>query len=66
MKNTCAMAAACEAWRESGLSQAIIVTAGSIAKPFHLWTRRDQGEPSMDRDTSLELISVSVRQSGSR
>ena len=47
-----------EAWRESGLSQADYCHQhGLNRKTFSLWTRR---EPSMDRDTSLELISVQV------
>jgi len=50
-----------EAWRESGLSQANYCQQhGLNRKTFSLWTRRDQGESSMDRDTSLELISVQV------
>ena len=50
-----------EDWRESGLSQADYCHQhGLNRKTFSLWTRRDQGEPSMDRDTSLELISVQV------
>ena len=50
-----------EAWRESGLSQADYCRQqGLNRKTFSLWTRRDQGDPSMDKDTSLELISVQV------
>ena len=50
-----------EAWRESGLSQADYCHQhGLNRKTFSLWTRRDQGEPSMVKDTSLELISVQV------
>ena len=50
-----------EAWRESGLSQADYCHQhGLNRKTFSLWTRRDQADPSMDRDTSLELISVQV------
>ncbi len=50
-----------EAWRESGLSQVDYCHQhGLNRKTFSLWTRRDQGEPSMDGDTSLELISVQV------
>ena len=50
-----------EAWRESGLSQVDYCHQhGLNRKTFSLWTRRDQGEPSMVKDTSLELISVQV------
>jgi len=50
-----------EAWRESGLSQADYCQQhGLNRKTFSLWTRRDQGAPSMNRGTSLELISVQV------
>lgn len=50
-----------EAWRESGLSQADYCHQhGLNRKTFSLWTRRDQGDPSMARDTSLELIAVQV------
>ena len=50
-----------EAWRESGLSQAAYCQQqGLNRKTFSLWTRRDQGDPSMDRGTSLELISAQV------
>jgi hypothetical protein len=50
-----------ETWRESGLSQADYCHQhGLNRKTFSLWTRRDQGDPPMDRDTSLELISVQV------
>ena len=50
-----------EAWRESGLSQADYCHQhGLNRKTFSLWTRRDQGAPSMVKDTSLELISVQV------
>ena len=48
-----------EAWRESGLSQADYCRQqGLNRKTFSLWTRCDQGNPSMDRGTSLELNSV--------
>jgi hypothetical protein len=54
-----------ESWRVSGLSQADYCHQhGLNRKTFSLWTRRDQGDPSMDRDTSLELISVQVLPSG--
>ena len=50
-----------EAWRGCGLSQADYCRQqGLNRKTFSLWTRRDQGDPSMDKDTSLELISVQV------
>ena len=50
-----------EAWRESGLSQADYCRQqGLNRKTFSLWTRRDQGNPSMDRGTSPEFISVQV------
>ena len=50
-----------EAWRESGLSQADYCRQqGLNRKTFSLWTRRDQGNPTIDRGTSLELISVQV------
>jgi len=50
-----------EAWRESGLSQADYCRQqGLNRKTFSLWTRRDQGNPSMDRGASLEFISVQV------
>jgi hypothetical protein len=53
-----------ETWRESGLSQADYCHQhGLNRKTFSLWTRRVQCEPSMDRDTSLELISVQVSSS---
>jgi hypothetical protein len=38
-----------EAWRESGLSQADYCRQqGLNRKTFSLWTRRDQGDPSME------------------
>jgi hypothetical protein len=50
-----------EAWRESGLSQADYChQQGLNRKTFSLWTRRDQGDLSMDKNASLELISVQV------
>ena len=50
-----------EAWRESGLSQADYCRQqGLNRKTFSLWTRRDQGDLSMDKDTPLELIPVQV------
>lgn len=50
-----------EAWRASGLSQADYCHQhGLNRKTFSLWTRRDQDDPSRDRDTSLELIAVQV------
>jgi hypothetical protein len=50
-----------EAWRESGLSQADYCHQhGLNRKTFSLWTRRDQGDPSRDRDASLDLIAVHV------
>ena len=53
-----------EAWRESGLSQADYCHQhGLNRKTFSLWTRRDQADSSMNRDTSLELISVQVSSS---
>ena len=53
-----------EAWRESGLSQADYCHQhGLNRKTFSLWTRRDQGDPSMDRGTSLDLIAVQLSSS---
>jgi hypothetical protein len=53
-----------EAWRESGLSQADYCHRhGLNRKTFSLWTRRDQGDPSMDRGTSLDLIAVQLSSS---
>jgi len=50
-----------KAWRESGLSQADYCRQqGLNRKTFSLWTRRAQGDPSMDMDASLKLISVQV------
>lgn len=52
-----------EAWRGSGLSQADYCRQhGLNRKTFSLWTRRDQGDASRDRDrdTSPELIAVQV------
>ena len=55
------MAAVCVSlareWLESG---DYCHQPGVNRKTFSLWTRRDQGDPSMDRDTSLELIAVQV------
>ena len=53
-----------KAWRERGLSQADYCHQhGLNRKTFSLWTRRDQGDPSMDRGTSLDLIAVQLSSS---
>jgi len=50
-----------EAWRESGLSQADYCRQqGLNHKTFSVWTRRVQGDLSLNKDASLELISVQV------
>ena len=50
-----------EAWRESGFSQADYCRQQGInRKTFSVWTRRVQGDLSMNKHASLELISVQV------
>jgi len=50
-----------EAWRESGLSQAAYChQQGLNRKTFSVWTRRVQGDLSLNKDTPLELIPVQV------
>jgi transposase-like protein len=53
-----------EAWRESGLSQADYCRQhGLNHKTFSVWTRRVQHDLSLNKDVSLELISVQVASS---
>ena len=50
-----------EAWRESGLSQADYCRQqGLNRKTFSVWTRRVQGNLSLDKDAPLELLPVQV------
>jgi hypothetical protein len=50
-----------EAWRKSGLSQADYCRQqGLNPKTFSLWTRRVQGDSSLNKDAPLALISVQV------
>jgi hypothetical protein len=50
-----------EAWRESGLSQAnYCQQQGLNRKTFSVWTRRVQGDLSLNKDTPLELLPVQL------
>jgi hypothetical protein len=50
-----------EAWRESGLSQADYCRQqGLNHKTFSVWTRRVQGDLSLNKDVPVEFISVQV------
>ena len=50
-----------EAWRESGLSQAgYCHQHGLNRKTFSLWTRRDQGDPSMDSSVSSLVLMILI------
>jgi len=51
-----------EAWRESGLSQAAYChQQGLKRKTFSVWTRRVEGDVSLNKDAPLELISVQLK-----
>ena len=53
-----------EAWRESGLSQADYCRQqGLNHKTFSVWTRRVQGDLSLNKDAPLDLISVQLEPS---
>ena len=53
-----------EAWRESGLSQAdYCQQQGLNRKTFSVWTRRVQGDLSLDKDAPLELLTVQLEPS---
>ena len=53
-----------EAWRESGLSQAAYChQQGLNRKTFSVWTRRFQGDLSLDKDAPLELLPVQLEPS---
>ena len=53
-----------EVWRESGLSQAdYCQRQGLNRKTFSVWTRRVQGDLSLDKDTSLELLPIQLEPS---
>jgi predicted alpha/beta hydrolase family esterase len=50
-----------EAWRESGLSQVgYCRQQGPNRKTFSVWTRRVQGDLSLNKDDPVEFISVQV------
>jgi len=51
-------------WRESGLSQAdYCQQQGLNRKTFSVWTRRVQGDLSLDKGTPLELLPVQLEPS---
>jgi hypothetical protein len=53
-----------EAWRESGLSQADYCQQQELnRKTFSVWTRRVQGDFSLDKDAPLELLPVQLEPS---
>ena len=53
-----------EVWRESGLSQAdYCQQQGLNRKTFSVWTRRVQGDLSLDKDAPLELLPVQLEPS---
>ena len=55
-----------EAWRESGLSQADYCRQqGLNHKTFSVWTRRVQVNPSLDKNTPLDLLPVQLEPSPS-
>jgi hypothetical protein len=50
-----------EAWRGSGLSQADYCRQQNLnRKTFSVWTRRVQGDLSLNKDVPVEFISVQV------
>jgi len=53
-----------EAWRESGLSQAAYCQQqGLNRKTFSVWTRRVQGDLSLDKNAPLELLPIQLESS---
>ena len=55
-----------DAWRESGLSQAVYCRQqGLNHKTFSVWTRRVQVDLSMDKNVPLGLLPVQVESSAS-
>jgi hypothetical protein len=55
-----------EAWRESGLSQAVYCRQqGLNHKTFSVWTRRVQADPSLDKNAPLCLLPVQVKPTAS-
>jgi len=53
-----------ETWRESWLSQAAYChQQGLNRKTFSVWTRRVEGDVSLNKDAPLELISVQLKPS---
>ena len=55
-----------EAWRESGLSQAVYCRQqGLNHKTFSVWTRRVQADPSLDKNAPLGLLPVQVEPTAS-
>ena len=55
-----------EAWRESGLSQAVYCRQqGLNHKTFSAWTRRVQADPSLYKNAPLSLLPVQVEPSPS-
>jgi len=55
-----------EAWRESGLSQAVYCRQqGLNHKTFSVWTRRVQVDLTLDKNAPLGLLPVQVESSAS-